>query len=79
MRRGLSLAALLGVGLALAMSGHASSASSQWLTRPAVLAHGIAVACWIGALAPLAILLRQWEPEIPIKLALVGALLVLVH
>ena len=65
MRRCLAFVALLGVGLGLAASGHASSASPQWLTRPAVLAHGIAVAYWIGALAPLALLLRRGEPELP--------------
>jgi copper transport protein len=57
-RRGLSLAALVGVGVALSLSGHASSAEPQWLTRPAVLIHGVAVAYWIGALLPLALLLR---------------------
>ena len=64
-RKGLSLAALFGTGVALAASGHASSAPPQWLTRPAVLVHGVAVAYWIGALAPLAVLLRRGEPGIP--------------
>lgn len=56
-RRLLSLAGIAGVGAALAASGHASAASPQWLTRPAVFAHGVAVAFWIGALMPLGFLL----------------------
>jgi copper transport protein len=56
--RAASLAALLAVGLALSLSGHAGSARPQWLTRPAVFVHGIAVAYWLGALAPLASILR---------------------
>ena len=55
----LSLGGFLGVGLALAASGHASAASPQWLTGPAVFVHGIAVAFWIGALVPLGILLAR--------------------
>jgi len=54
--RGLSAAAMAGVGLALAATGHAATAPPQWLMRPAVFLHGIAVAYWIGALAPLAAL-----------------------
>ncbi|MGY8635457.1 CopD family protein [Bradyrhizobium sp. 14AA] len=57
--RALSLVALAGVGLALAASGHASSAPPQWLTRPAVFTHGIAIAAWVGALAPLGLLLYR--------------------
>src|SRR5690606_9876847 len=37
--RGLSLAAVVGAGIALALSGHASNAAPQWLTRPAVFVH----------------------------------------
>ncbi len=51
--RALSLAALLGGGLALTLSGHASSAAPQMLTRPAVFVHVVCVAFWVGALAPL--------------------------
>jgi copper transport protein len=54
----LSLAALLGIGFALAASGHAAAASPQWLTRPAVWIHVVAVAAWIGSLWPLWKLLR---------------------
>jgi len=57
--RALSATAILGVGATLAASGHASTASPQWLTRPVVFLHGIAVAFWIGALAPLAAMTRR--------------------
>jgi copper transport protein len=50
--RWISLLALLGVGASLAASGHASSV--ELLTRGAVFLHGITIAFWIGALAPLA-------------------------
>ena len=51
--RGLSLAALLVVGLALALSGHASNAAPQLATRPSVFVHVVCVAFWVGALLPL--------------------------
>src|SRR5262245_32090430 len=54
-----SALALAGVGVALAASGHASSAEPQLLTRPAVFVHGIVVAFWIGALMPLAAVMRS--------------------
>jgi copper transport protein len=54
--RALAAAAMAGVGLSLAASGHAATAPPQWLTRPAVFLHGIAVAYWVGALVPLAVL-----------------------
>jgi copper transport protein len=57
--RMLSAVALAGVGLALAVTGHAATAPPQWLMRPALFLHGIAVAYWIGALAPLATLARR--------------------
>jgi copper transport protein len=50
----LAALAMAGVGLSLATSGHAASASPQWLTRPSLFLHGVTAACWIGALAPLA-------------------------
>ena len=53
-KRLLSSLALVGVGAALAASGHAAAAAPQLLTRPAVLVHGILVAFWVGALLPLA-------------------------
>lgn len=58
-RRGCSLAALIGVGLSLALSGHASAAAPQWVTRPAVFFHVVAVAYWVGALVPLVLVLTQ--------------------
>jgi copper transport protein len=57
--RAFSAAALLLVGAALAVSGHASTAQPQWLTRPMVFLHGIGVAYWVGALAPLVAMTRQ--------------------
>ncbi|MEA2837687.1 MAG: copper transport protein [Bradyrhizobium sp.] len=59
--------AMAGVGVALASSGHAGTASPQWLTRPAVFLHAVGVAYWLGALAPLlAMLHRQPATLIPV-------------
>ena len=58
--RAWSAVALAGVGLSLAASGHAATAPPQWLTRPSVFLHGVAVAFWVGALAPLAAM--AWRP-----------------
>jgi copper transport protein len=57
--RALSALAMIGVGVSLASSGHASTASPQWLTRPAVFLHGVGVAYWVGALLPLLALARD--------------------
>ncbi|MHA6644855.1 copper resistance CopC/CopD family protein [Mesorhizobium sp. A623] len=54
----LSLVALVGVGVALAASGHASAAEPQWLTRPMVFLHGVGIAFWAGALIPLGLALK---------------------
>jgi copper transport protein len=54
----MSLAALVGVGLALATTGHAATASPQWLTAPAVFVHGVALVFWVGSLIPLALAMR---------------------
>lgn len=51
--------ALIAVGVALAASGHASAAAPQWLTRPMVFLHGVGIAFWAGALAPLAVALKR--------------------
>lgn len=51
--------AWLGIGAALAASGHASAAEPQLLTRPAVFLHAVGMAGWAGALLPLALALRQ--------------------
>lgn len=61
--RWLALFGLLGVGVAIACTGHASSASPQWLTRPAVALHGVAAAFWIGALIPLRAAIREGGRE----------------
>jgi copper transport protein len=66
--RALSALALAGVGLSLAASGHAASAPPQWLTRPLVFLHGVGVAFWLGALAPLAVMV--WRPAEPLLPAL---------
>lgn len=59
----LSLAALTGTGMALALSGHASAAEPQWATRPMVFLHGVGVAFWTGALIPLGLALARRTPE----------------
>jgi copper transport protein len=55
----LTAASMAGVGLSLAISGHAATAPPEWVTGPAVFVHGVAVAFWIGALAPLLALARK--------------------
>ncbi|MCX5581656.1 copper resistance D family protein [Kaistia terrae] len=59
----LSLAALLGVGVALASGGHGGAAYPQWLTRPAVFLHAIGIAFWAGSLIPLVAVLAARGPE----------------
>lgn len=54
---GLSAAAL--AALSLALSGHASAASPQWIARPAVFLHIAGVLFWVGALLPLWLALRD--------------------
>jgi copper transport protein len=61
--QGLSLVALLGVGLALALSGHAATAQPRLITSPSVFLHGICVTFWIGALLPLFAALRAQAPD----------------
>ena len=55
---------MVGVGFSLATSGHAATAPPQWLTPTLVFVHGIAVAYWVGALAPLVVLARR-RPRAP--------------
>lgn len=57
--RALAFIAFIGVGLSLAMTGHAATAPPEMLTRPAVFLHGLGVAFWIGAMAPLAVLVSK--------------------
>jgi copper transport protein len=59
LRRVSSAVALILVGVAFALSGHASAAEPQWLTRPAVFIHCLGVAFWTGAFLPLLALLRR--------------------
>jgi len=59
LRRSLAALALLGPGLALAATGHASAAHPQWLMRPLVFLHASGIALWAGALLPLAVALRS--------------------
>lgn len=58
-----AFAGLAGVGAALAASGHASAAEPQWLTRPMVFLHGVGIAFWAGALAPLGLAMRRKPAE----------------
>lgn len=57
--RVLAVIAFAGVGLSLALTGHAATAPPEVLTRPAIFLHGLGVTFWIGALAPLAALVSQ--------------------
>ncbi|MDA9401590.1 copper resistance CopC/CopD family protein [Bradyrhizobium sp. CCBAU 45389] len=57
--RAFAMIAFIGVGLSLAMTGHAATAPPEVLTRPAIFLHGLGVAFWIGALAPLAALVSK--------------------
>jgi len=67
MARVLSALAMAGVGLSLAATGHAATAPPQVLTRPAIFLHGVGVAFWLGALAPLAAMLwRQPKMSLPV-------------
>ncbi|MER8376128.1 CopD family protein [Mesorhizobium sp. M1406] len=62
-RFGLCLAAVapLLVGVAVASAGHASTASPRYLTVPAVFLHTVSVLLWIGALAPLGMVLARGD------------------
>ena len=57
--------AMVGVGFSLATSGHAATAPPQWLTPTLVFVHGIAVAYWVGALAPLITMARRRHDGLP--------------
>jgi copper transport protein len=90
--RGLSLAGLLAVGLALSLSGHAATAEPQVLTRTCVFLHGVCLAFWIGAFLPLIVaiggaqrddvMLARFSRWIPIPLAtlvMTGTILAIVQ
>lgn len=59
----LSLIAIITGAAALAISGHASAAEPQWLTRPAVFLHAFTIALWVGALMPLGISLYRKDSD----------------
>ena len=73
----LTTLAMAGVGLSLATSGHAATASPQWLTRPSLFLHGVAAAYWIGALAPLAAMAHRRKDDLPRVLKQFSAIAVL--
>ena len=88
--RVLALAGLLGIGLALLLSGHAGTVEPRWITRSAVFLHGVTVAFWIGALIPLVVAIRAGDRDalmrfsrlIPVPLAVLivtGCLLMIVQ
>jgi copper transport protein len=56
---------MVGVGFTLATSGHAATAPPQWLTPTLVFVHGVAVAYWVGALAPLITMARRRHDGLP--------------
>jgi copper transport protein len=61
--RALSVVAILAGSGALTLSGHASAADPQWLTKPAVFAHAAMAALWVGALGPIGIALHRQAPD----------------
>lgn len=54
-----SAVAIAAAGLAVTLSGHASAAEPQWLTKTAVFVHMTCIGWWLGALFPLIVLLRH--------------------
>lgn len=76
----LALLALALLAAAYAASGHAGAAAPRWATRPMVFAHLAALTLWIGALAPLALSLRdgaaglaRFSAAIPVAVAVLVA------
>ncbi|QLH73908.1 copper resistance protein CopC/CopD [Rhodopseudomonas palustris] len=74
----LSLGAVVSLGTAFAVSGHAATAGPRSLSGAAVWVHGVSLALWIGALLPLAIAvgrrdaapapLRRFSKAIPLAI-----------
>jgi copper transport protein len=60
----LTALAMASTGFSLAVSGHAATTSPQWLSRPSVFIHGVGVAYWVGALAPLAAMARRRSSDL---------------
>ena len=56
---GLSALAISAAAFAICLSGHASAAEPQWLSRTALFTHIVSMAWWVGALFPLALLLKR--------------------
>jgi copper transport protein len=60
----------LGAPAALAslpLSGHVTAAGPMWLTAPLLLLHGLAIAFWIGSLAPLLLrVAREGRAAVPL-------------
>lgn len=52
---------------AYASAGHAGAADPQWLTRPAVFLHLLALCFWLGALVPLFVWLRRDDGTAALK------------
>jgi copper transport protein len=73
-QRTAAIGSVLLLAAALANSGHASTAPPQWLARPAVALHIITVTAWLGALIPLARMLRAHTAAQPDAVALPDAL-----
>ncbi|KPG02099.1 copper resistance protein [Rhodopseudomonas sp. AAP120] len=75
----LSLGAVVSLGTAFAVSGHAATAEPRLVASAAVWVHGVSLALWIGALLPLAIavgwrdaapaVLRRFSRAIPAAVA----------
>jgi copper transport protein len=61
----LTSVAILAVGLSLVSSGHAATAPPSWLTRPSLFLHGVGVAYWVGALAPLMAMAWRRSASLP--------------
>jgi copper transport protein len=59
--RSFSLAGIVGIGLALAASGHAATAAPRLVTAPVVFLHGVCVAFWVGSLLPLILTVRSGD------------------
>lgn len=66
--KSVGFAAVVLVGLAISLSGHASAAQPQWLMKSALFIHVVAIAWWVGALFPLILLLRAEPGEATIPL-----------
>lgn len=52
-------AALAGIGLSLGLSGHAATSGELPFSRLVVFVHAVCIAFWVGALVPLALILRE--------------------